>query len=207
MSLSADAPIAPPPARRAGGGMLFWVVAALVLGLDRATKQAVLAWLPFGHPSVDVIPGVLQFTHVRNPGTAFGLLQGTGPMLGLLAVVAAVFIVGYWLRLQRQGRTRGPWLAVGLAMPLGGAIGNLIDRMVYGQVIDFIDFGWWPVFNVADIGITCGAAMAGYYFFRLHEEESRESSEVHGPGGAPAAEGETASGSLQTTAELGDPRP
>ncbi len=200
MSPSPDAP----PARRAGGGMLFWMVAALVLGLDRVTKHAVLAWLPFGHPSVDVIPGVLQFTHVRNPGTAFGLLRGTGPMLALLAVVAAVFIIGYWIRLQRHGRAPGPWLAVGLAMPLGGAIGNLLDRLLYGQVIDFIDFGWWPVFNIADIGITCGAAMVGIYFFRQHEEESRESSSEGTAAGDGSAVGDP--GMLQpTAAERGDP--
>ncbi len=136
------------------------LVAALVLIADRLSKAAVLAWIDRGH-SIDVIPGFLALTHVRNPGAAFGLLAGASSVwrdVFLIAVgVAAVVGLGWLLAgLPRERR----WQRLAAAGVIGGAIGNLIDRLIYGQVIDFIDAhfrGWhWPAFNVADSCITVG---------------------------------------------------
>jgi signal peptidase II len=99
----------------------------------------------------------LRLNLVRNPGSAFGLGRGIGPLLGVLAFVMVVVLV----RLGKVVSTRPMALALGAV--LGGAVGNLIDRalrpgrgVLGGHVIDFIDFQWWPVFNVADMGIVLG---------------------------------------------------
>lgn len=142
----------------------FWGIAAAVVAVDQATKLLVVWLLPQGHPSVAVIPRLLYFTHVRNQGTAFGLLPRGGIVLSLIAVGAIVAIVAYWQRLRKRPDPPPALLVFSLALPLGGAIGNLLDRMRTGAVIDFIDLRFWPVFNVADSAITVGAALIGWYF-------------------------------------------
>lgn len=157
---------------RDGGNRLirsgFWVVAVFVLVLDQWTKYLVTRYLP-DHGSVTLIPNVLFFTHVHNTGTAFGLLPGSSLYLTGVAVIAVILIVWYWFRTRSGPDTPSGWLLCGLALPLGGALGNLIDRLRVGHVIDFIDFRVWPVFNVADSAITVGACLVAYYFFFLHD--------------------------------------
>ncbi|MBI3910838.1 MAG: signal peptidase II [Armatimonadetes bacterium] len=147
----------------------FWLLAFGVLALDQVTKQGVLRWLPEHHPPVPVLPGILYFTHIRNSGTAFGLLPDGGAGLTVMAVAAILCIVAYWRAVQRRRRPVHPLLATGLALPLGGAVGNLVDRIFLGQVVDFIDLRFWPVFNVADTAITVGAVLVGSYFFFIHD--------------------------------------
>jgi len=151
----------------------FWGLAVTVLVLDQWTKYLAENYLP-AHRSVPLFAGVLSLTYVRNPGTAFGLLHGSGHYLVGIGIVAVLFIVAYWNYLGRQGRRPNAWLICGLALPLGGALGNLSDRLWSGQVVDFVDFHWWPVFNVADSAISVGAALVAYYFFFLHERAMPE---------------------------------
>ena len=146
----------------AGSRRLIMVIVAIVVVLDQATKALVGETLPL-HASVNVVPGLLDLTHVRNTGVAFGILNAAdfpfkSAVMVIVAAVALLAIVTYAVRSTSHGRTA----QIGLALILGGAIGNLIDRAMTGYVIDFVDIYWrsyhfWA-FNVADSAITVGAA-------------------------------------------------
>ncbi|WP_299439903.1 signal peptidase II [uncultured Rhodospira sp.] len=135
-------------------------LAAVVVALDQATKYAVFAGLrpPLG--GLEVTPFFTIIT-TWNRGVSFGLLATGSPwtpilLTGLALVVAAA--LAWWLR-----RAESRQLVVALGLIIGGALGNAIDRALYGAVMDFLDFHWagwhWPAFNVADSGITVGAAL------------------------------------------------
>lgn len=141
------------------------VTALAFLVIDQFTKMIVRRSVMTGLFSVEVIPGVLGLEFVANRGAAFGLGEGMGWVFVLLAVGVTAFVLAYLLRALKISRLE----VLGMGMVVGGAIGNAIDRVVFGFVTDFfatrfIDF---PVFNVADIGITCGVAIAfiGFMFF------------------------------------------
>lgn len=134
------------------------IIAAVLFGLDLLTKTIAVAKLRPGEP-VYLIGDFARFTLVRNPGAAFSMATG---MTWLLTLVAAAVVIG----VIRIGRTlRSLWWAIGLGMVLGGALGNLVDRLfrapgpLQGHVVDFVAIGWWPVFNVADSAIVCGAIL------------------------------------------------
>lgn len=146
---------------------LFFALAGSIFALDQLTKAIVNSLLPEGSSHV-LVPGVLLLTHIRNPGTAFGLLRSSGPLLTAVTVAAVIFIIAYWFSVRRAERP-SPLLSLGLALPLGGAAGNLIDRVRLGHVVDFVDFRVWPVFNVADSAITIGACLVAYYFFFVQD--------------------------------------
>lgn len=151
-------------------GMLGWLwLSAVVIAVDQLTKWMAEANLELHEPFA-VFPH-LNMMLAYNEGAAFSFLAGMGGVqrwiFATLAVVVSVFIIN-WLRKLRKEQV---WTAVGLALVLGGAIGNLIDRLLYGKVIDFIDFylnfnvplllnnGHFATFNVADIAITIGAVL------------------------------------------------
>lgn len=129
----------------------------MVVAADQITKWLAVRALSDG--SVPVIPGVLQFRLVENPGGAFGFLEGAGSFLALAAVAATILIF-----LSLRG-VEDPLEATALGLILGGAIGNLTDRLLRGEgladgrVVDFVDLGWWPVFNLADSAISVGAVL------------------------------------------------
>ncbi len=128
--------------------------ALAVFSLDRFTKIAALKVLQAGQ-SVEVIPGFLRITLVLNDGAAFGLFKGKSYIFALISLAVIIAITAY---LVRGGALRKP-ISIGSGLILGGALGNLADRMVFGRVVDFIDLGIWPVFNIADSCITIGAAI------------------------------------------------
>ncbi len=135
----------------------------VVVALDQLTKAIVRATLPL-HESVTVLPGFVDFTHVRNSGAAFGILNGADfPFKTILiAVVATSALVG--VGMYAASLAHHQLVArIGLALIIGGAAGNLIDRVVAGSVVDFVDVYWrthhfWA-FNVADSAITVGVAI------------------------------------------------
>ncbi|MCG5548055.1 signal peptidase II [Halorhodospira halochloris] len=143
--------------------MFYWWlgVAAVWVLLDQVTKLWADSALTFGQ-SIELLP-VLNLTLGYNTGAAFSILGGGDGwqrwFLAAIAVAVSSYLV-YWLR-QIAGSER--WLALGLTLVLAGAIGNLIDRLRLGYVIDFIHMYYqdyhWPIFNVADIGITIGAGI------------------------------------------------
>ena len=144
----------------------LWV-SALVILLDQLSK----AWIAsrFGYGEVLVILGVFNLVLVHNTGAAFSFLSDAGGMqrwlFSIIAIVASVWIV--WL-LRRHGTQK--LFALALSMILGGALGNLIDRIRYGYVVDFLQFHWdehyFPAFNLADSAITCGAFILIFDSFR-----------------------------------------
>lgn len=137
------------PLTRAAGWARTGLVVALVLALDQATKALVRGSISPGEES-ELLP-FLSFVHVHNHGVAFGFLGGGGAPVLIVVGLALVLLIGYFGR-----HTQRPllWLPTGLL--LGGALGNLLDRIHQGYVTDFIHFPHWPAFNVADISITVG---------------------------------------------------
>ncbi|MFA9461832.1 signal peptidase II [Thiohalorhabdus methylotrophus] len=138
-----------------------WVLAAVIVVIDQVTKNLVQAALAPGE-GIILIPDFLNLVHAHNRGVAFGMLDGAGGwQVPLLAVVTFGVIIALGVWLFRLGRSEwGTRLALGLI--LGGAVGNLIDRVWLGYVVDFVDVHWksvyhYPAFNVADSGITLGA--------------------------------------------------
>lgn len=138
--------------------------AAIVLAADQLTKWWVVATLP-GDPIV-LVPDFLQLRYLTNKGAAFSLLEGWGSVIALVAIAAAVFIFLVAGHVEVTGE------AVALGLVLGGAVGNLVDRifrgpgLLDGGVVDFVDFSFFPAFNVADSAITIGAALALWFAFR-----------------------------------------
>jgi signal peptidase II len=128
------------------------LVAAVVLLLDQVTKALVRADVAVGEKN-EVLP-FLDIGHVHNDGVAFGFLGGGGAIVLVVTFAALALLVGFFAR--HPGR---PLLWLPTGMLLGGAIGNLVDRVRQGYVTDFIELPHWPSFNVADIAITCGVVV------------------------------------------------
>ncbi|MBN2108364.1 MAG: signal peptidase II [Deltaproteobacteria bacterium] len=140
------------------------LIAAAVIALDQFTKYLICANLGL-YGRIEVLPGFLDIIHIRNSGVAFGFLKGFGTQyktLSLIGVAAvAVFLLGFLIsQLRRDQKLQ----AFSLALILGGAIGNIIDRFRLGEVVDFVDAHWqdmyhWPAFNVADMAISIGIVL------------------------------------------------
>jgi signal peptidase II len=146
-----------------------WALAltALVFVLDQIAKQAVVDHVARGDP-VDIALGV-KLSNVRNDGIAFGLLQGAadGVVLGLTIGALALLLAYFAAHAARPGL----WLAVGLVV--GGALGNLADRIRIGAAIDFVDPPLWPAFNVADVAIVLGVALLVFALLAPPEPDER----------------------------------
>ena len=150
-----------PARRRFPSRRVMFAIAASILVLDQVSKAMVRAWLPL-HSSVTVIPELLDFRYVQNTGAAFGLLNSAdipfkAEIMTAVALLALAAIAFYASRTTPDE----PLSKLGLAAVLGGAVGNLIDRVTSGYVVDFVDVYWrdWHfwAFNVADAAITVGA--------------------------------------------------
>jgi signal peptidase II len=152
-----DARAAPPPRR-----LEIWL-AIIVVALDQLTKAAIRATVPL-HSSITVVPGFMDFTHVRNTGAAFGILNLSDfPFkTALIAVIATAALIG--VGLYAASLAHHQLVArIGLALIFGGAAGNLLDRIVAGSVVDFVDVYWglhhfWA-FNIADSAISIGVGI------------------------------------------------
>ncbi len=142
------------------GFMPFAMITGLVVLLDQATKLLVLAKMPLYH-SIPVLEGFFNLTHIRNPGGAFGFMAaGSQGVRSLLFIGVSIVAMGLIVYFYRSTPKTYPYLASALAMIFGGAVGNLIDRLRFGEVVDFLDVYvgayHWPAFNVADSAITVG---------------------------------------------------
>ena len=133
------------------------LLVAAVVALDQITKWLVVSNLPVGHYWFP-IPALAHFVaveHVTNTGVVFGLFKDAGPLFALASTTIIIVMIGYLIRLPRDRR----WVRLALGFLLAGAIGNLIDRLRLGYVVDFIAVGSFSRFNVADSAVTIGVAL------------------------------------------------
>ena len=152
--------------------MLIWLICVAVLVfLDQLSKWLAVILLE-GQPSFYLIPGVLRFTYVENRGAAFGMLADNRWVFLVLSTLTIVCLLGFMIYSKPQSRLE----RAGLALVLAGGIGNMIDRVLLGYVIDFIDFCAFPklwnwVFNVADSCICIGVGLLIIYIIKLSVSE------------------------------------
>jgi len=170
--------------------VLITIVAAIIL-LDQITKFVVKKFM-FLYESIEVMGDFFKLTYIENPGMAFGIQMESKIWFTILSIFAALVVAVYLFRLKNESFP----LRIALSMILGGAIGNLIDRLAYGKVVDFLDFEFfdisipafnflffnfpgydlhrWPVFNVADMAVSCGMILITFLvFFPKYSEEKQ----------------------------------
>ncbi|MEJ2717601.1 MAG: signal peptidase II [Deltaproteobacteria bacterium] len=149
--------------------VIFGLVACLVFAADQFTKYLVLTHVPLNR-GFEIVRGYVDLVHARNPGAAFGIMAGSlwglRPTFFLLISIAALGII-LWMLIRFKDS--GLMLILGYAFFFGGAAGNLLDRIRYGEVIDFLDVHvadvHWPAFNVADSALCIGTALFFLHFF------------------------------------------
>jgi signal peptidase II len=170
---SAGAGVGTPPApARTGRPLLATAIVLGVVALDQLSKWWAVEQLP--NDPVRLIGSDVGFVLVRNTGSAFSLFQAFTPLLAVVAIVVAVILV------RTVRRTRDTLMIVGLSLVLGGALGNLMDRLfrtpgfLRGAVVDFVHVGEFPTFNVADSAITIGAILIVIWAIRADMRERRE---------------------------------
>ncbi len=159
--------------------LLLGVTTGLILLLDQITKFYVDSSMRL-HESIPVIQGLFSITYVRNPGAAFGFLADASPLFrsiffAAVTVLAIILVVHYiW-----KSKAKEPFLTFALSLILSGAVGNLIDRVRLGEVIDFLDVyigsTHWPAFNVADSAISVGAVILFIELTRRGKESQTDS--------------------------------
>lgn len=141
----------------------YFMIAGSVLLLDQLVKFVVQHKMQEGL-SIPVLPGIFHITYILNPGAAFGLFE---EQQWLFILVAVLLVAGVAV-LFRQLLQQPPVMRFGAALLVGGALGNLIDRIRLGKVVDFLDFRIWPIFNVADIAICVGV---GFILLAMFKEQ------------------------------------
>jgi len=160
-------------------GLLFLGLAGLVVVVDQITKRLADERLR-GRHSVPVLDDVLRLTYVENRGAAFGLLQDQTTFFVFVGILVIGVIAASYRYLPRSGFR----LHLALGLQLGGAIGNLVDRIRTGYVVDFVDFGyrsnWWPVFNVADSAIVVGVALLALNALSSSSDETARAGDANG---------------------------
>lgn len=155
----------------AAGAMVLAVVLA-ILAIDQVTKAVMVDWIGPGSSDrrVDMIGTWIAFEYVQNTGAAFGILRGQTWLLSVLAMlVASGFVAMFWSHLPQDRLLR-----FSVALVLGGAIGNLVDRVRLGYVVDFMAVGAWPRFNVADSAITIGLVLLAWTVLRYDGQQENE---------------------------------
>lgn len=141
-------------------------IGILVFVIDQLVKHLVVSTMHLGQ-SFPVIKGIFHITYVLNPGAAFGMLEHQRWFFIVVALAAVLLGVFFYKRLQQESIL----MRSGAGLLLGGAVGNLADRIQSGLVVDFLDFRVWPVFNIADIAICAGAGILIYDIWQRRNED------------------------------------
>lgn len=141
------------------------LVAAAVIVLDRITKNLVSAQVPYG-TEMAVIGRIVSITNVHNSGSAFGVAHAGATLFGYAAVLVSIGLVVYVVRTPDH-----TWTLTALGLILGGALGNAYDRILFGTVTDFVNFHFWPVFNVADSAVSVGVVALAATLLRRSTHE------------------------------------
>ena len=137
-------------------GSIYSIIAAIVVILDQIAKHIVVKSIDT-YDSVVVIPKFFSFTHVLNTGAGFGILQNYNAILLFISVIVLGGILFYWNTVTTH------FERICMSLIVGGIIGNLIDRLTRGYVVDFLEFHFWPTFNLADAAICIGVLGLLYY--------------------------------------------
>ena len=148
---------------------LLFVIASIVVILDQVSKALVRAIIPFGGKWMpwEWLAPYFRFVHWENTGAAFGFFQDGGVIFGIMAVIVSIVIVIYYPQIPKEHKL----MRIAISMQLGGALGNLIDRLIFGPVTDFISVGNFAVFNIADSNVTVGV---GLLILALWHDERQE---------------------------------
>ena len=160
--------------------MLYIIISVLVVISDIITKRMAINGL-LATDTMPIIKDVLHLTYVENRGMAFGMFDG-GRMFFIM-VTAAVLLVIAFILIKKSKTEKNVWQMMGFALVVGGAVGNLIDRVMRGFVVDFIDFRIinFPVFNVADIAVCVGSVLLViYYLFKESKTGKKQSEGTNG---------------------------
>lgn len=165
-----------------GEEMIFFLIACIVVILDQVSKWIVVQNMSLGQ-SIPVIEGLLYWTSHRNAGAAFGILQNQRWFFIIITIVILIGVI-YYLYQMKEKKSLLPWA---LALILGGAFGNFIDRVLFGEVVDFIDvkisigsFYWnFPIFNIADSALVIGVSLfiIDVIIDSIHEKKQKSSAE------------------------------
>jgi signal peptidase II len=153
--------------------LYLFLIGAVIIGLDQWTKAVVRANIPLGSDWLpESLTWLLPYARVRhwyNTGAAFGIFQNGNLVFTILAIIVILFILYYYPRMEKQDW----WLRLAMAMQFAGAAGNLIDRLVFAQVTDFISVGRFAIFNIADASISVGVAvlLIGVWFKERAEKK------------------------------------
>ena len=152
--------------------LLLIVIATAVIAIDQISKWMVEQNLPLYHvwAPVPELENFFRVFHVSNTGAAFGLFPAGSGLFTIAAVLVSIGILYYNFTLDEKQL----WLRVALGLQLGGALGNLIDRMRLGHVTDFLDFGPWAIFNLADLAVVTGAVILGVVVWQEQRELARQ---------------------------------
>ena len=150
--------------------VIFLLTVAVLIVIDQVTKYFIHTGMAL-HESIPVIPGFFSITYIRNPGAAFGFLAGASPTFRYVFFIGVTLAaIGLILHYLRTYAADDQLLTISLGMILSGAVGNLIDRVRFGEVIDFLDVylgtSHWPAFNVADSAISVGAFILFIHLIR-----------------------------------------
>lgn len=146
------------PSTRGINTVVFWMIVCLVVVVDQGVKAAVHEHLALGVARADFIPGLIDLYLVYNTGAAFSIGEGAG----ILFVVIAVAVVGLFSAMVWRERDLPLSVVIPMGCVAGGGLGNMIDRLVDGAVTDYLSFHFWtsfPVFNIADVFVTCGCVL------------------------------------------------
>ena len=151
---------------------IYFIISGLLIGLDQWVKWWIVNDLSLGETK-NLIPDVLSLNHIRNTGAAWSMLEGKMWLFAIITIIAVIVVVTLMIKNQRKGSR---WLMIGLRLILAGAIGNFIDRVRLGYVVDMFqtDFMNFPIFNVADITLVCGVVCILIYIILDEKEQGKK---------------------------------
>lgn len=153
---------------------LDFVICFTVIALDQISKLIVSSLL-LPYEMFEVIPGFFRIHYILNPGAAFGIFAYQRPILIFLTVAVLVLIAANYSRLTSGVKTKSPVIYYSMVMVVGGAIGNFIDRVRFGYVVDFFDFNIYPaIFNIADVAIVVGGLVFAISFIVQNREDKTD---------------------------------
>lgn len=140
---------------------MYYIAILALIGLDWLTKYWIQTSMAL-NDTIPVIDGIFHITYIHNYGAAFSILQGKQSFLLIVTGIAMTAILAYMVigQIKKKAAPMELW---SLALILAGGIGNFIDRVRFGYVVDFFDFRIWPIFNVADIAVCCGCSLLVFY--------------------------------------------